>query len=113
MRFRPRFLLPLVLALAAAGPTQAALEWYDYYLQARDKDIPGQKWADCVRNLREALRLRPGPANNVRLYGMIFDDYLPYYYLGVCLQEQQDHPAAIGDAGTSIDGGLTEDNVRR
>ena len=95
MRFRPRFVLPLVLALAAAGPALAAREWYDYYLQARDKDIPGQKWADCVRNLREALRLRPAPATNVQTYGLHFEDYLPYYHLGVCLQGEQEDSAAI------------------
>jgi tetratricopeptide (TPR) repeat protein len=95
VRFRPRSLLPLVLALAAAGPALAALEWYDYYLQARDKDIPGQRWADCVRNLREALRLRPAPATNVQTYGLQFVDYLPYYHLGVCLQGEQEDSAAV------------------
>ena len=95
MRFRSRVLLPLVLALAAAGPALAAREWYDYYLQARDKDIPGRKWSDCVRNLREALRLRPTPATNVQTYGLQFVDYLPHYYLGVCLQGEQENSAAI------------------
>jgi hypothetical protein len=95
VRFRSRVLLPLVLALAAAGPALAAREWYDYYLQARDKDIPGRKWSDCVRNLREALRLRPTPATNVQTYGLQFVDYLPHYYLGVCLQGEQENSAAI------------------
>ena len=95
MRFRSRVLLPLVLALAAAGPALAAREWYDYYLQARDRDIPDKKWADCVSNLREALRLRPAPATNVQTYGLQFEDYLPYYYLGVCLQGEQENSAAI------------------
>ena len=95
MRFRSRVLLPLVLALAAAGPALAAREWYDYYLQARDRDIPDKKWADCVANLREALRLRPMPATNVQTYGQWFEHYLPYYYLGICQQGLQEHQAAI------------------
>jgi len=96
-----RALLPLVLALAAASPALAAREWYDYYLQARDRDIPGRKWADCVANLREALRQRPAPANNVQTYGLQFVDYLPHYYLGVCLQGQQDYAAAIEEFNRS------------
>jgi hypothetical protein len=95
VRFRSRVLLPLVLALAAAGPALAAREWYDYYLQARDRDIPDKKWADCARNLREALRLRPGAATNLQTYGLQFVDYLPHYYLGVCHQGLQEHQAAI------------------
>jgi len=95
VRFRSRVLLPLVLALAAAGPALAAREWYDYYFQARDKDVPGRKWSDCVRNLRDALRLRPASGTNVRTYGMGLEDYLPYYYLGVCLQGEQENSAAI------------------
>jgi tetratricopeptide (TPR) repeat protein len=95
VRFRSRVLLPLVLALAAAGPALAAREWYDYYLQARDRDIPDKKWADCATNLREALRMRPTPATNVQTYGLQFEHYLPYYYLGVCLQGEQENSAAI------------------
>lgn len=95
MRFRSRVLLPLVLALAAAGPALAAREWYDYYLQARDRDIPDKKWQDCVANLREALRLRPGAATNLQTYGLQFVDYVPHYYLGVCHQGLQEYQAAI------------------
>jgi tetratricopeptide (TPR) repeat protein len=87
--------VPLVLCLAAALPARAAREWYDYYLEARDRDIPARRWSDCVKNLRDALRLRPVSANNVRLYGMQFEDYLPHYYLGVCLQGEQEQVAAI------------------
>ncbi len=90
-----RVLLPLLACLAAASPALAAREWYDYYLQARDRDIPDQKWAECVSNLRQALKLRPGSATNLQTYGLQFVDYLPYYYLGVCLQGQVEHAAAI------------------
>jgi len=90
-----RVTLALALSLAAVLPARAAREWYDYYLQARDRDIPARRWADCVKNLREALRLRPTPGNNVRTYGVEFVNYLPHYYLGVCLQGEQEHSAAI------------------
>jgi tetratricopeptide (TPR) repeat protein len=95
LSFRPRVLVPLVLCLAAALPARAAREWYDYYFQARDQDIPARRWADCIRNVDEALKLRPNPGTNVRTYGMPFIDYLPYYYKGVCLQGLEDYRGAI------------------
>jgi tetratricopeptide (TPR) repeat protein len=88
-------LAPLaLLAFALAGPARAALEWYDYYLQARDKDIPARRFEDCVKNLQEALRLRPASGNNVQLYGLQFEHYLPHYYIGICRLEQQDFVGA-------------------
>ena len=84
----------VLFAAALAGTAWAAREWYDYYLQARDHDIPDQRWADCVKNLKEALRLRPNSSTNVQTYGLQFVEYLPHYYLGVCLLEQQDYVGA-------------------
>jgi len=95
LRSRTRVLVPLVLCLAAALPARAAREWYDYYFQARDQDIPARRWADCVRNIDQALKLRPNPGTNVRTYGMPFIDYLPYYLRGLCLQGQEDYRGAI------------------
>jgi hypothetical protein len=98
---RSRVLLTLAAVLAVALPARAAREWYDYYLQARDRDLPARRFADCVKNLRDALRLRPLPGNNVRTYGVEFVDYLPHYYLGVCLQGEGEHPAAIEEFNRS------------
>jgi tetratricopeptide (TPR) repeat protein/histone H3/H4 len=95
LSFRARVLVPLVLCLAAALPARAAREWYDYYLQARDQDIPARRWADCIRNVDQALKLRPNPDNNARTYGMGLVPYLPYYLKGICLQGQEDYHAAI------------------
>jgi hypothetical protein len=92
---RSRVFVPLVLCLAAAPPARAAREWYDYYFQARDQDIPARRWADCVRNIDQALKLRPNPDIDVRTYGMPFTDYFPYYFKGVCLQGQEDYRGAI------------------
>jgi tetratricopeptide (TPR) repeat protein len=95
VRAGSRVLVVLAVSLAAASAVHAAREWYDYYLEARDRDIPARRWADCIKNLREALRLRGTPANNVQTYGLQFVNYVPHYYLGVCLQGEQEHPAAI------------------
>ncbi len=83
-----------LLAVALAGPAWAAREWYDYYLQARDHDIPDKRYADCVKNLKEAIALRPTAATNLQTYGLVFVDYVPQYYLGVCQLGQQDYVAA-------------------
>jgi len=93
LRVGPRVLLA-VLAVALASPAQAAREWYDYYLQARDEDIPAKRWGECVKNLQQALRLRPTPGTNLQMYGLRFIDYLPHYYTGVCLLEQQEYVKA-------------------
>ena len=61
MRAGSRVTLALV-AVVLASPAWAAREWYDYYLQARDHDIPDKRWQDCVNNLKEAVRLRPSAA---------------------------------------------------
>jgi tetratricopeptide (TPR) repeat protein len=81
------FLLP--------GPALAVHEWYDYYLRARNRDIPAQNWDGCVENVREALRLRPRPAINVQTYGLQFVDYLPHFLMGQCLLRQDKYREAL------------------
>ena len=95
MRLASRALLAAVVSLLAVSPVFAAQEWYDYYLQARDGDIPGRRWADCLKNLDKALQLRPTPGNNVRTYGMWTENYLPHYYKGVCLLRQENFDEAV------------------
>ena len=95
MRLRTTLLLATALAASSPRPALAAREWYDYYLQARDRDIPEKRWADCVKDLRAALRLRPQAGTNVRTYGMWTENYLPEHYLGVCLLRLDDYDGAI------------------
>jgi len=119
VRSRARILLPLVLCLAATPPAWAAREWYDYYLQASEQDIPARRWGDCVRNIDHALKLRPNPGTNVRTYGMGLVNYLPYYYRGICLQGQQENAKAIEEfnreeaAGVVRKTALHADLIRR
>ncbi len=96
MRPATRALLAAAVPLLAAQPAFAVQEWYDYYLQARDRDVPDRRWADCVRNVDRALESRPASGRNVRTYGMDFIDYLPYYYKGLCLLRQE----SAGDEAT-------------
>ena len=73
MRPASRALLAAVVSLLCAAPALAVQEWYDYYLEARDRHIPAGRWSDCIRDLGEALKLRPQPGLNVQTYGLILD----------------------------------------
>jgi len=70
-------------------------EWYDFYLQARDRDIPAEQWDACVENLDQALRLRPRAGVNIQTYGLQFLDYLPHFQMGRCLLGQKKYLEAI------------------
>jgi tetratricopeptide (TPR) repeat protein len=88
-------ILFVLLVLLLPRPALAVREWYDYYLQARDQDIPAEDWDACVTNVREALRLRTRPAVNVQTYGLQFVDYLPHFLLGHCLLGQEKYREAL------------------
>jgi tetratricopeptide (TPR) repeat protein len=113
LRPAQRALLALVVALVAARPALAVQDWYDYYLQARDRDIPGRKWADCVKNLRAALRLRPAPGAQLRTYGVEFVDYLPHYHMGICLLRQESYDEAIKEFTTEESLGVIKRTPQR
>jgi tetratricopeptide (TPR) repeat protein len=85
----------LALALLPADRAFAVSEWYDHYLAARDRHIPARRWAECISELRLALKRRSEPALNARTYGVAFVDYLPYYHLGLCHLRSEDYGAAI------------------
>jgi tetratricopeptide (TPR) repeat protein len=96
-----------------AAPAFAVREWYDYYLQARDQDIPRKRWGDCVKNLEAALRLRPQPGLNVRTYGQWFEEYLPHYYMGLCLLRQEDYQKALAAFDRAEEAGAVLGSERR
>jgi tetratricopeptide (TPR) repeat protein len=83
------------LVVVLPRPATAVQEWYDFYLQARDRDVPARDWDGCVENVREALRLRSQPGVDVRTYGVHFLDYLPHYLLGRCLLRQEKYIEAL------------------
>jgi tetratricopeptide (TPR) repeat protein len=93
---RPRALPFLVFVLSlTAAPTWAVKEWYDFYLEARDERIPSKQYAEAIKSLEAAVRLRPGSALNEQMYGLRFVDYLPYYWQGVCYLRTGDFNSAI------------------
>ena len=94
MRTRGVPFLVCVLALSAA-PAWAVKEWYDHYLEARDDRIPAKQYAEAIKSLEAAVRLRPASALNEQMYGLRFVDYLPYYWLGVCYLRTGEFNSAI------------------
>jgi tetratricopeptide (TPR) repeat protein len=82
-----RYGLFLAGLLLIASPAWAVKEWYDYYLDARDRLIPAKRWDEALGALREAERLKPASALNEQTSGLDFVDYLPYYYSGICYLE--------------------------
>jgi tetratricopeptide (TPR) repeat protein len=50
-----------------------------------------------VKNLEAALRLRPRSGLNVRTYGQWWLEYLPHYYMGLCLLRQEDYQKALAE----------------
>jgi len=92
----PRRAAALALGvLLAASPAWAVQEWYDYYLQARDRLIREGNCPGAIKSLQEAIRLKPNPALNQQTYGLQFVDYTPYYYLGLCHVKAGDYNTAM------------------
>jgi tetratricopeptide (TPR) repeat protein len=88
-----RALLALVLVLATA-PAWAVKDWYDYYEDGKQQAVQG-RCKEALASLAHARRLKPGSELGVRLYGLVFVDYLPYYYEGVCHVKMGDFKAAL------------------
>jgi tetratricopeptide (TPR) repeat protein len=93
MRLRTAGMALFVLAMAV--PSGAVGTWYDYYLDARDKHIPAQRWDAALASLRQAVKLKPESGVDQRTYGMEFLDYFPYYYQGVVHHRLQEWDTAI------------------
>ena len=81
--------------MAAASPAFAVKEWYVYYLDATEGKMKAGRYDDALRDLREAVRLKPTSAVNEQTYGLQFIDYLPYYHMGLCHLRKGDFKSAL------------------
>jgi len=86
-------LLALVLVLATA-PAWAVKDWSDLYEDGKQQATHG-RCKEALASLAQARRLKPSSELEVRLYGLVFIDYLPYYYEGVCHVKTGDFKAAL------------------
>lgn len=87
--------LALALLLTCIATQAAAQEWAEHYLAARDRHIPDGRYAEALRELDIAVRLKPHSALNEQTYGLDFVDYVPYYHIGLC-------QLRLGDAKTAV-----------
>ncbi len=100
-----RTTVSLAFLLLLVPPAHAAREWYDHYLNARDRLIPAGRCADAIKELDEAIRMKPNSALNEQTYGLQFIDYLPYYQRGRCRLKEQDFARALSDFKTEEERG--------
>lgn len=90
------------LASSLAGADAA--ERFRFALDAIDR----KDWPRAVVALREALQSKPETGEKVRIYGMRFENYLPYYLIGLAFYHQGD----CGQALTAFDASLASGAIR-
>jgi len=85
--------LALILVLLA-GPAWAVKDWFDYYEDAKQQ-VDSGRCKEALANLAQARRLKPKSDLEVRPYGLVFIDYVPHYYEGVCHVKTGNFKAAL------------------
>lgn len=92
---RPR-LLVVVAALFAIGAV--ALQAQSGFQEAfRDgmAALEQRRWAEAAKQFQRAAQLKADSGENVRLYGVRFESYLPQFFLGRALYELGDLQGAV------------------
>ena len=80
----------LVLGLPAAARADYR-ESYRKGIEAVDR----KQWVEVAARMREALAENPKEGEQVKLYGLRFEPYLPHFYLGLALVEAGDCAGAL------------------
>jgi hypothetical protein len=91
---RPRLLPTAALALLALLPARARADYKDNYRKGVELAEKGN-WAEVARHMQAALSEQPREGEQVKLYGMRFEPYLPQYYLGLALFNTGDCEGAL------------------
>jgi tetratricopeptide (TPR) repeat protein len=86
-----------------------AAEWYKEYETAID-NIKKGRYGEAIPHLRAAIAQKNQEGLNIKFYGMKFDDYLPHYYLGKALFNQQNYQAALNELELSSSQGEIQKN---
>ena len=84
----------LLILILSFTPVTLFAEWYKDYETAQKMIKKGQ-WGDAIPKLRAALAEQRGEANNIKFYGMKFDDYFPHFYLGLAYFGLKDYKNAL------------------
>ncbi len=97
MRCARRAALALA-ALLLASPARA--DYKDSYRKGVELAEKGN-WAEVARHMRAALAEQPREGEQVKLYGMRFEPYLPHFYLGLAMANTGDCEGALAQWVTS------------
>jgi len=88
------FHLALGLGALALLAAPARADYKDSYRKGMELAEKGN-WAEVARHMRAALGEQPREGEQVKLYGMRFEPYLPHYYLGLALFNGGDCEGAL------------------
>ncbi len=79
--------LPAAIALLVlATATAAGADFKEAYGEGK-KAFDRQNWRELARLMERAIDENPREDRAIRIYGMAFEPYVPYYYLGVARAE--------------------------
>jgi hypothetical protein len=85
---------PWVALTSVTFVALARADYQDAYRRGLDA-IQRRAWADAAREMRAAIAERPSEGEQIKLYGMRFETYLPQYYLGLALFNAGDCAQAL------------------
>jgi phosphotransferase system HPr-like phosphotransfer protein len=85
----------------AAGPSAAFADWRSAFAEGIKAYDLGE-WGEVESYMKKAIDEKPtATGEKVRVYGMKFERYLPYYYLGVALYHQKRCQEALAEFARS------------
>jgi hypothetical protein len=91
---RAAWSVTLGFAALAVLPSPARADYKDSYRKGIELAEKGN-WTEAARHMRAALAEQPREGEQVKLYGMRFEPYLPHYYLGLALSNAGDCEGAL------------------
>jgi len=94
----------LTLVLGVLLPVVANADYKDAYKEGVTA-VDRKQWSDVVRHMEDAIRQNPQAGGaDIRIYGTRMEDYLPYYYLGMGLNEM----GRYAEAKAALDKSLSQ-----
>jgi len=109
---RPFRGIVLVVLVGLMLPSYAMADYRSSYrdgIQALDR----RQWAAVVQHMRQAIAEQPQAGEQLKIYGLRFESYVPHYYLAMALHELDDCAGAIPAWSTALEQGALSTAQRR
>ena len=103
--------LRFALALLVLGTGPAAADFKETYAKGIEA-VQRRSWSEVARLMQSAIQEHPQANRGIRGYGMDFQPYVPYYYLGLARAEMSNCDGAVAAWRTS-EGQGDPDSTRR